>query len=360
MPEISPANSHIDSAPNAIILCNLGTPDAPSTVAVRRYLAEFLSDPRVVEIPRAAWLPILYGIILPTHPKKSAAKYAQIWLGDKGSPLLHYTQLQTAGLQARLSHETKVYTAMRYGHPALPAVLSQAQAAGAQRIVILPMYPQYSGTTTASVYDSIAAWSAQQRHIPSLHIVSDFHQHPAYIAALAAQVQTHWQRHGRADKLLLSFHGVPQRTVDLGDPYAAQCQQTAQLLATALQLQPEQWQISFQSRFGKAKWLEPATDSSLKKLAAQGCRSVDVFCPGFVADCLETLEEIAIEGKASFLASGGKEYHHVAALNEDHRWLTVLTSLVERHLAGWPSKEIADPVALAASADQAKAHGASH
>ena len=330
MPAIAtaPKNSSTKPADTAVILCNLGTPDAPTTTAVRRYLAEFLSDPRVVEIPRAAWLPILYGIILPTRPKKSAAKYAQIWLGDKGSPLLHYTQLQAAGLQARLGHQAKVYTAMRYGQPALPAVLSQAQADGAQRIVILPMYPQYSGTTTASVYDSLAAWSAQQRHIPSLNIMSDFHQHPAYIAALAAQVQAHWLQHGRAEKLLLSSHGVPQRTVDLGDPYAVQCQQTAQLLAAALQLQPQQWQISFQSRFGKAKWLAPATDTTLEKLAAQGLRTVDVFCPGFVADCLETLEEIAIENRAIFMQAGGQDLRFIPCLNDSAAWLAALEAMV--------------------------------
>jgi ferrochelatase len=221
---------------------------------------------------------------------------------------------------------------MRYGQPALPTVLSQAQAAGAQRIVILPMYPQYSGTTTASVYDSASAWSAKQRNIPSLSIVSDFHQHPAYIAALAAQVQAHWQQHGRAEKLLLSFHGVPQRTVDLGDPYAAQCQQTAQLLATALQLQPQQWQISFQSRFGKAKWLEPATDHSLEKLATQGCSSVDVFCPGFVADCLETLEEIAMENREVFMHAGGQDFRFIPCLNDSPAWLDALAQVLENEI----------------------------
>ena len=320
------------SSPTALILCNLGTPSAPSPSAVRRYLAEFLSDRRVVEIPRALWLPILYGLVLPTRPKKSAAKYAQIWLGDKGSPLLHYTELQTAGLQARCGDKAKVYTAMRYGQPALPAVLSQAQADGAQRIIILPMYPQYSGTTTASVFDSAAAWSAQQRHIPSLTIISDFHQHPAYIAALAAQVQAHWQQHGRAQKLLLSFHGLPQRCVDLGDPYAAQCQQTAALLAAALQLPPDAWQISFQSRFGKAKWLEPATDHSLEKLGAQGCASVDVFCPGFVADCLETLEEIAIENRDIFIQAGGQDLRFIPCLNDSPAWLDALAQMAHEVL----------------------------
>ena len=316
----------------AVILCNLGTPDAPTPTAVRRYLAEFLSDPRVVEIPRAIWLPILYGIILTIRPRKSAAKYAQVWLGDKGSPLLHYTQLQTAGLQTRLGEHAKVYTAMRYGQPALPTVLSQAQAAGAERILILPMYPQYSGTTTASVYDGLAAWSVRQRRIPSISVISDFHQHPAYIAALAAQVQAHWQQHGRAQKLVLSFHGVPQRTVDLGDPYAAHCQKTAELLAAALQLQPQQWQMTFQSRFGKAKWLEPATDHSLEKLARQGCGSVDVFCPGFVADCLETLEEIAMENREIFMEAGGQDFRFIPCLNDSPVWLDALAQIVDTQI----------------------------
>ena len=325
-------NAAFSPTKTAVILCNLGTPDAPTPTAVRRYLAEFLSDPRVVEIPRAIWLPILYGIILTIRPRKSAAKYAQVWLGDKGSPLLHYTQLQTAGLQTRLGEHAKVYTAMRYGQPALPTVLSQAQAAGAERILILPMYPQYSGTTTASVYDGLAAWSVRQRRIPSISVISDFHQHPAYIAALAAQVQAHWQQHGRAQKLVLSFHGVPQRTVDLGDPYAAHCQKTAELLAAALQLQPQQWQMTFQSRFGKAKWLEPATDHSLEKLARQGCSSVDVFCPGFVADCLETLEEIAMENREIFMEAGGQDFRFIPCLNDSSVWLDALAQIVDTQI----------------------------
>ena len=328
-----PANHPPVAQPKVgVLLVNLGTPDAPTPKAVRRYLKEFLSDRRVVEIPRALWLPILYGLVLPTRPKKSAAKYAQIWLGDKGSPLLHYTELQTAGLQARCGDKAKVYTAMRYGQPALPAVLSQAQTDGAQRIIVLPMYPQYSGTTTASVFDSAAAWSAQQRHIPSLTIISDFHQHPAYIDALAAQVQAHWQQHGRAQKLLLSFHGLPQRCVDLGDPYAAQCQQTAALLAAALQLPPDAWQISFQSRFGKAKWLEPATDRTLQQLAAVGLKTVDVFCPGFVSDCLETLEEIAMEGAEIFRAAGGQKLNAIACLNDSPAWLDALHCMAQEDL----------------------------
>lgn len=325
-------NAAFSPTKTAVILCNLGTPDAPTPTAVRRYLAEFLSDPRVVEIPRAIWLPILYGIILTIRPRKSAAKYAQVWLGDKGSPLLHYTQLQTAGLQTRLGEHAKVYTAMRYGQPALPTVLSQAQAAGAERILILPMYPQYSGTTTASVYDGLAAWSVRQRRIPSISVISDFHQHPAYIAALAAQVQAHWQQYGRAQKLVLSFHGVPQRTVDLGDPYAAHCQKTAELLAAALQLQPQQWQMTFQSRFGKAKWLEPATDHSLEKLARQGCSSVDVFCPGFVADCLETLEEIAMENREIFMEAGGQDFRFIPCLNDSPVWLDALAQIVDTQI----------------------------
>ncbi len=322
----------LDAPDTAVLAVNLGTPETPTAPAVRRYLAEFLSDPRVVEIPRAIWLPILYGIILTIRPRKSAAKYAQVWLGDKGSPLLHYTQLQTAGLQTRLGEHAKVYTAMRYGQPALPTVLSQAQAAGAKRILILPMYPQYSGTTTASVYDGLAAWSVRQRRIPSISVISDFHQHPAYIAALAAQVQAHWQQYGRAQKLVLSFHGVPQRTVDLGDPYAAHCQKTAELLAAALQLQPQQWQMTFQSRFGKAKWLEPATDHSLEKLARQGCSSVDVFCPGFVADCLETLEEIAMENREIFMEAGGQDFRFIPCLNDSPVWLGALAQIVDTQI----------------------------
>ncbi len=311
----------------AVILCNLGTPDSPTPAAVRRYLAEFLGDRRVVEIPRLVWLPILHGLVLRTRPKKSAAKYEKIWLEGNGSPLLHYSQLQTAGLQKLLGSTAKVYSAMRYGQPALPDVLAQAQADGAQRIVIVPMYPQYSGTTTASVFDSAAAWCAQQRHIPSLNIISDFHQHPAYIQALAAQIRAQWQQHGRAGKLVLSFHGVPQRTVDLGDPYAAQCEKTAQLLAAELGLKKDDWLLTYQSRFGTARWLEPATDRSLEALARQGCASVEVFCPGFVADCLETLEEIAIENREVFMQAGGQDYRYIPCLNNSPAWLAALAQI---------------------------------
>lgn len=329
----SPANTSAAAPDTALILCNLGTPTAPTAPAVRRYLAEFLSDRRVVDLPRALWLPILYGAVLPTRPAKSAAKYQSVWLdAGRGSPLMHYSLQQSAGVQARLGSSAKVYTAMRYGQPALGQVLSAAQAQGAKRIVLLPLYPQYSSTTTASIYDSLNLWCSQQRQLPSMSVLSDFATHPGYIAALAAQVQAHWQAHGRGQKLLLSFHGVPERTVRLGDPYALQCEQTAAALSAALGLAAHEWQMSYQSRFGKAKWLEPASDRTLQQLAAVGLKTVDVFCPGFVSDCLETLEEIAIEGAHIFRAAGGQSLNAIPCLNDSPAWLDALAEIAREQM----------------------------
>lgn len=358
-------HQHGTAPGTAVVLVNLGTPDAPTAPALKRYLRQFLSDPRVVEIPRPLWWPILNGIILNTRPRRSAQKYAAVWTSE-GSPLKVHTERQArflAGYLGERGHRLTVVWAMRYGTPSLPDPLDRLAASGARRILIVPMYPQYSASTTATVIDEACNWLLSRRNQPEMRFVRNFHDDPGYLDALEQSVRKHWSRHGPladGDQLIISFHGLPRRSLELGDPYYCECMKTGRLLAERLNLAPERHRICFQSRFGKAEWLKPYTAPTLEALGKTGTRRVDVICPGFVADCLETLEEIAIEGKASFLASGGKEYHHVAALNEDHRWLTVLTSLVERHLAGWPSKEIADPVALAASADQAKAHGASH
>jgi len=320
----------------AVVLCNLGTPDAPTAPAVRRYLAQFLGDPRVVEIPRLVWLPILHGIILRTRPAKSAAKYASIWLPE-GSPLKVWTERQAAGLQRAFDAQglpVTVRAAMRYGEPALPAVLDALRGQGVQRILVLPAYPQYSGTTTASVWDALAQWAGAQRSLPALRFVRDYHDDAGYIGALAASVRAHWQRAGRGH-LVLSFHGVPQRTVDLGDSYERECKATARLLAQALQLADGEWSLTFQSRFGKAKWLEPATEPSLVALARAGTQRVDVLCPGFSADCLETLEEINQEGRHAFVEAGGKDFHYIPCLNADAAWIEALAALVGRELAGW-------------------------
>jgi ferrochelatase len=278
----------------AILLCNLGTPDAPTASALRRYLAEFLSDKRVVEIPRLLWLAILHGIILRIRPKKSAAKYASIWMPD-GSPLKVWTERQARMLgteMAALGHQVEVRYAMRYGNPSIASQLDQLKLEGITRVLILPAYPQYSATTTASVFDAVYTWAADVRRLPEFRFLNHYHDVPGYIDALAASIQAHWQTHGQADKLVMSFHGVPERTLQLGDPYHCECYKTARLLAEKLALPKDRYQLTFQSRFGKAKWLEPYTEPTLVKMAQESVKSVDVVCPGFTGDCLETLEEI--------------------------------------------------------------------
>lgn len=320
-----------------VLYCNLGTPEAPTAPAVRTYLAEFLSDPRVVEIPRAAWLPLLYGLVLPLRASKSAAKYATIWTPD-GSPLKVWTERQAKRLQGWLGehgHRVRVAYGMRYGKPAIATQLDALVAAGCTRILVLTAYPQYSGTTTASVIDAVNAWSARQRHVPELRFVNRYHDDRGYLQALAHRIERHWREHGRPDQLVLSFHGIPERAVRLGDPYADECRRTAQLLAEWLQLSDQQYTLTFQSRFGKAKWLEPYTEPTLKKLARAGTKRVDVACPGFTADCLETLEEIAQEGRAAFLTAGGKEFHYIPCLNDETEWIAALGNIAQQHLAGW-------------------------
>jgi len=328
------------SAPRtAVLLCNLGTPEAPTAAATRRYLAEFLADPRVVEIPRLLWLLILHGIILRVRPAKSAAKYASIWMPE-GSPLQVWTSRQAKYLQGMLGergHQLLVKHAMRYGQPAIAAQLDALKREGASRILILSAYPQYSGATTASVIDAVAHWALKTRHVPELRFVNRYHDDPAYIAALADSVRAHWQREGRGEMLVMSFHGMPARTLALGDPYHCECLKTGRLLAEALGLKPEQYRITFQSRFGKAKWLEPYTEPTLVKLAGAGLKRVDLICPGFSADCLETLEEIDQEARAAFLAAGGQAFAYIPCLNDSPAGMRALTALAERHLQGWPT-----------------------
>jgi ferrochelatase len=287
-------------------------------VAVRRYLAEFLSDPRVVQLPRFIWLPILHGIILRTRPAKSAKKYASVWMPE-GSPLAVHTRRQADLLGNVLSRDKiSVEYAMRYGEPSIADGLKKLS--GCRKITVLPLYPQFSRSTTESIRDVIG---------PNVVMVESFHDHPAYIAALAAGVRRHWAASGKAQKLVMSFHGLPQRAVDLGDPYQAQCIVTAKLLAGALRIAPVEYAVTFQSRFGAAKWLQPYTEPTLIELAKQGIRHVDVVCPGFVSDCLETLEEIAIEARHAFLGAGGTEFHALPCLNESAEWIEALAKIVE-------------------------------
>ncbi len=319
-------------ASTAVLLCNLGTPDAPTPAAVRRYLAQFLGDPRVVEIPRIAWLPLLYGLILPLRGAKSAAKYRTVWL-DEGSPLKVWTARQAQALQQHLGR--RVAYAMRYGTPSIAAQLDALVAEGAQRILVLPAYPQYSGTTTASVIDAVNAWSARQRVVPEFRFVNRYHDDAGYIGAVAQRVQAYWALHGRPDHFVMSFHGVPERTITLGDTYEAECRGTARLLAQHLGLADDRYTITFQSRFGKAKWLEPYTEPTLEALARAGKGRVDVACPGFTSDCLETLEEIAQEGRDAFLHAGGQAFHYIPCVNDDPAWIEALARLAARNLAGW-------------------------
>jgi ferrochelatase len=335
-----PPYSHGTVARTAIVLVNLGTPDAPTRAAVKRYLREFLSDPRVVEIPRALWWFILNLLILPFRSGKSAAKYASIWTRD-GSPLKVHTQKQAMLLRGALGergHEgVKVVMAMRYGAPSLPEVLDALKAEHVERIAILPAYPQYSGTTTGSINDAVFAHYARVRNVPELRMVKNYHDHEGYIDALRDSVLAHWDANGRGDKLVISFHGVPKRTLMLGDPYHCECHKTARLLAAKLHLKPEQYIVTFQSRFGKAEWLQPYTAPTLQQLARDGVSSVDVICPGFTSDCLETLEEIAMEARHEFEAAGGKQFHYIPCLNEMPEWIAGLAEIAEQHIIGWPT-----------------------
>lgn len=354
-----PPFEHGQAPRTAVLLCNLGTPDAPTAPALRRYLGQFLADHRVVEIPRLVWLPILHGIILRVRPAKSAAKYASIWTPE-GSPLAAWTTKQATLLRGWLGeagHNVLVRHAMRYGNPSIASQLDALKAEGATRILILPLYPQFSATTTASVFDAVYTWAAKVRNVPELRFVNHYHDDPGYIDALAHTVQSHWRTHGKPDKLVMSFHGVPERTLHLGDPYHCESHKTARLLAGRLGLEAGQWQLTFQSRFGKAKWLEPYTEPTLIAMGKAGVGRVDVVCPGFTSDCLETLEEINLEAREAFLHAGGKEFHYIPCLNDQASWITALSHIAQRHLGGWPT-HMPDDATLAALRQHAKAGGA--
>lgn len=333
-----PTYTHGTPEKTGILLVNLGTPDAPTAQAVRPYLKEFLSDPRVVEIPKPIWWLILNGIILNVRPKKSAAKYASIWMKE-GSPLRVYTEKQAVLLQGYLGERSKapfvVDFAMRYGNPSIASVLQKLKAQNCQRILIVPMYPQYAASSTATVFDAVFSAVQGMRNAPAIRTLKHFHDDAGYIKALANNINAYWMKHGRPEKLLMSFHGVPSYTLEKGDPYHCECLKTGRLLAQELGLRPEQYTISFQSRFGKAEWIKPYTTATLQELGARKLRRVDVVCPGFVADCLETLEEIAQEGKEDFQHAGGGEYHYIPCLNDRDDWMHALTDLVIENLHGW-------------------------
>ena len=355
-----PAYQHGSPARTAVLLCNLGTPEAPTPAAVRRYLAEFLSDERVVEIPRPLWLLILHGVILRVRPAKSAKKYASIWTAE-GSPLKVWTEKQAkllGGYLGERGHPVTVRYAMRYGSPAIATVLDELKAQGATRILILPLYPQYSATTTASVNDAVHQWALRVRTAPELRFVNHYHDDPGYVAALAKRVTDHWQAQGRPDKFVLSFHGVPKRTLLLGDPYHCECLKTARLLGERLGLAKDDMLITFQSRLGRAEWLQPYTEPTLIALAQQGVKRVDVMCPGFTSDCLETLEEIDQEAREAFLHAGGSEFHYLPCLNDQHEWLAALSAVAIRHLQGWPTELMNDAAGRDEQRQRALAAGA--
>jgi ferrochelatase len=356
-----PAFTHQQPARTAVLYCNLGTPDAPTAADVRRYLAEFLGDPRVVEIPRLLWMLILHGIILRTRPAKSAAKYASIWTKD-GSPLKIWTEKQAKLLQgwlAQRGHDVQVRYAMRYGATSISSQLDALKAAGTTRVLILPAYPQYSATTTASLFDAVYQWAGRTRNIPELRFVNHYHDDSRYIGALTETVQKHWRENGRPDVLVMSFHGVPERTLHLGDPYHCECMKTARLLAESLGLQKQQYQVTFQSRLGRAKWLEPYTEPTLITMGKSGVKRVDVICPAFTCDCLETLEEINMEARQAFLTAGGESFHYIGCLNDNSAWITALTEISLQHLGGWPTLAADQHAEQSARRDRALAMGAS-
>lgn len=324
------------SVQTAILLVNLGTPVAPTASALRPWLAEFLSDPRVIDYPRWKWWPILHGVILRVRPRRSAHAYARIW-DAQGSPLRWHSEALAKALQAELGSNARVALAMRYGEPSVAKTVAQLHQEGVRRLLVLPLYPQYSATSTGSVVDAVADAMKSLRWPPELRFVNDYHDDPGHIEALAASIEGWWAEHGRGDKLLLSFHGIPERYARLGDPYAEQCRTTTRLLRARLRLDESQLLLSFQSRVGRERWLEPYTDATVRRLASEGVKRLDVACPGFAVDCLETLEEIAMQNHDFFAAAGGECLRYIPALNESAAQVHSLAALARRHLQGWPA-----------------------
>ncbi len=321
-----------------ILVTNLGTPQAPEKKALRTYLKQFLSDPRVVEVPRAIWWFILNGVILNIRPARSAAAYRTVWT-DRGSPLMYHTQDQADALQnamtERYGAQVIVDFAMRYGQPSIPDVLQSMLQRGVRKLLVLPLYPQYSGATTGSTFDALAGDFTRRRWLPELRFVTHYHDQPAFIDALANSIRAYRAEHGSADRLIFSYHGVPQRYLDEGDPYHCECLKTSRLVAEALGLEQADYLTTFQSRFGREQWLRPYTDETLKELPAQGVKSVQLVCPGFSADCLETLEEIGVENRDYFLEAGGARYEYIPCLNSESAHIEALAHIADTHMQGW-------------------------
>jgi len=334
---------HDDLPKVGILLTNLGSPDAPTRKAVRRYLKEFLSDPRVVEMPRPLWWLILNLAILNIRPWKSAALYKTIWT-EEGSPLVLNAEEQAEKLRVTLENRypgrTVVATGMRYGNPSIRSALESLHLSGARRLFILPLYPQYSATTTASTFDAVSDALKTWRWLPELHFVTHYHDDENYIQALAASVKAHWQQHGRPDRLVLSFHGLPKRCLTAGDPYHCECHTTSRLLAEALGLKDSEWQTTFQSRVGREKWLQPYTGETLRSLPAKGIKKIDVICPGFSVDCLETLEEIAITNRKEFFKAGGEQYRYIPALNASDPHIVMIANLFLQQTQSWLERDV--------------------
>ena len=370
-----PAFTHgkppVNNATTAVLLCNLGTPDAPTAAALRTYLKEFLSDPRVVEIPRVVWWFILNLIIVPFRSSKSAAKYASIWTKN-GSPLKIWTEKQAKLLEGWLGeagHRVTVRYAMCYTTgevcPSIATQLDQLKAEGIGRVLILPAYPQYSATTTAGVFDQVYTWAAKIRTVPELRFVNHYHDDAGYIAALEQSVRANWQANGKpdfdkGDQLLMSFHGITERSLKLGDPYHCECYKTARLLGEALELSPTQYKVTFQSRLGRAKWLQPYTEPTVIAMAKSGVKRIDVICPGFNCDGLETLEEVNMEVRHAFTVAGGQNFNYIPCLNDNPAWLSALSKITQQHLQGWPTQtsKLADAAALKTMRNEALKRGA--
>lgn len=345
-----------------VLVTNLGTPGAPTTAAVRRYLAEFLADPRVIELPRWVWRVILHGVVLRLRPRRSARAYASIWTPE-GSPLLVNSRAVASALEAvwaqRRPDRVAVALGMRYGAPSIPAALHALREAGAVRIVVLPLYPQYSGTTGGSTFDAVARALSGWRRVPALRFIDHYHDDRGYIDALAASLEAAWSEEGRPDRLLFSFHGLPRRYLDAGDPYHCECHKTARLVARKLGLDPESWLVAFQSRVGREEWLRPYTDEALVEWGRERLERVDVVCPGFPADCLETLEEIGIRGREAFVAAGGGRLRYIPALNAGEAHVEALAALVERAMPDWLAAPGDDEATRGRRVVRARAAGAS-
>ena len=342
-----PDYSHLEEEKTGILLTNLGTPDSCETADVRRYLKEFLWDPRVVEVPRPIWWLALNIVILNTRPKRSAHAYSKIWT-DEGSPLLTISRKQAEDLQTALdkhhSGKFEVVLAMRYGNPSISDGLEKLRQAGARRVLVFPLYPQYSASTTASTFDAVTSELQHWRWIPELRFINHYHDDDNYIEALAKSVRDCWRDRGKPEKLVMSFHGVPKDYLLKGDPYFCECQKTGRLLAEKLQLADDQWQLTFQSRLGPKEWLRPYTDQTLEALAKEGVKNVQVICPGFSADCLETLEEIAMENRDTFVNAGGEQYEYIPCLNSRENHIDMMAGLVEKHVSGWETDKPAEQV----------------